>query len=350
MSILFTIVSIGFVVFIHELGHLIAAKRAKVGVTEFAVGMGPKIWSFNYQDTMYSLRLLPVGGFIKAKGLDDLEDCPIEQDYREKSILARASIIVAGSLMNLILGCVIFCVFGAMIGEPSVHNEIEQVMDNYPAAINGLQPGDKIVKVNNYPIQNITTDFINVVKASKGESISIVYQRNNEMNTIDLSAIPSESNQYVIGVSFKVINIPLSFLDALQYGVKQTVFTIHQSMVGLKLLISGQASINDLAGPVGIIQFASSQFSSGIYSFFSFMAFISISLGVINLFPIPVLDGGHLLFLLIEAIRRKPLNKKIELALHNTAAVLLITLMCFTVFNDVTKWNERVDIIKELNK
>ena len=89
MSILFTIISIGFVVFIHELGHLIAAQRAKVGVTEFAVGMGPKIWSFNYQDAMYSLRLLPVGGFIKAKGLDDLEDCPIEQDYREKSILAR---------------------------------------------------------------------------------------------------------------------------------------------------------------------------------------------------------------------------------------------------------------------
>ena len=109
-------------------------------------------------------------------------------------------------------------------------------MDNYPAAINGLQPGDKIVKVNNYPIQNITTDFING-KSVKGESINIVYQRNNEMNTIDLSAIPSESNQYVIGVSFKVINIPLSFLDALQYGVKQTVFTIHQSMVGLKLLI-----------------------------------------------------------------------------------------------------------------
>ncbi len=350
MSILVTIICIGFVIFVHELGHLLAAKRAKVGVSEFAIGMGPKIVSYKAAETLYSLRAFPIGGFIRAKGLDDVEDCPIEEDYREKSILARASIIVAGSVMNLLLGLVMFFLIAMIVGQPNVTNKIEQVLDDYPAQLIGLKEGDEIIKVNDEIVGNITSDFINKVQSSNGEELNITYIRDGIESTATMSAILSESNQYVIGVSFQVVNVQLSIIDSISYGINKTLITMGQTFIGLKMLVSGQANVKDLAGPVGIIQIASSQLSSSITSFFGLMAFISISLGVINLFPFPVLDGGHLLFLLIEAVRGKPLNKSAEIIINNAATVLLVSLMIFIIFNDVLNWSERVEIIKELNK
>ena len=145
MTILITIIALGFVIFIHELGHFIAAKKAKVGVSEFAVGMGPKIFSFDYQETMVSLRALPIGGFVRVKGLEDTENCSIEEDYRQKSAISKASILAAGSFMNFVLGLVIFTMIGFFSGDKVVTSTIETVIDNYPAQEVGLKSGDKII-------------------------------------------------------------------------------------------------------------------------------------------------------------------------------------------------------------
>ena len=350
MSFIFTLLALGFVIFIHELGHLLAAKKAKVGVSEFAIGMGPKVVSFYYGETMYSLRALPFGGFIKAKGLDDLEQCSLEEDFREKSAMARASILAAGSAMNIILGFVIFVMIALVVGEQKLTSTVHQVLDGYPAQNKGIMVGDNITHINQQLIVNIQTDLIQVIKNSKGDQIQLEFLRNGEEKVVTISAMVSEQGVHVIGVSFKPVHIEASVLAAVSSGGNRTITTISQSFLGLKMLVTGQANVTDLAGPVGIVQIASSQIQKSMVAFFGLMAFISISLGVINLFPFPILDGGHLLFLLIEVIRGRPINKNAEIIINNTAAALLIGLMVFIVFNDVISWNDRVNIIREMNK
>ena len=350
MSFLLTILALGFVIFIHELGHLLAAKKAKVGVSEFAVGMGPKLVSFNFGDTMYSLRALPFGGFIKAKGLDDLEDCPVEEDFREKSILSRASILAAGSAMNILLGFIIFFMIAFIYGEQRLSAKVETVLADYPAQQQGVLVGDEITHINNSRVIDVQTDLIQVIQSSNGDDILLGLVRNNEALSVTVSPQVSEKGTYVIGVSFQAVSIKMGLFQSIASGWNRTVFTIGQSFDGLKMLVSGGANVKDLAGPVGIIQIASSQIQKSLVAFFGLIAFISISLGIINLFPFPVLDGGHLLFLFIEGLRGKPLNKNAEAIINNTAAAVLIGLMIFIVFNDVVSWNERVDLIREMNK
>lgn len=350
MSILVTLLALGFVIFVHELGHLIAAKKANVGVSEFAVGMGPKVASFNYNGTMYSLRALPFGGFIKAKGLDDLDDCPVEEDYREKSVLSRAIILAAGSTMNIILGYIVFVTITLIVGTHQLTPNIHAVLPNSPAESSGILVGDEIKKINNEPISNVETDVIQLIKASNGDPIEFEILRDGTPSTVTMSAQLNSQGVHMIGVSFKTTYEKIGFFSALKEGGRKTVFTISQSFQGIKMLISGQANIKELAGPVGIIQMASSQVQSSLVGFFGLMAFISISLGVINLCPFPVLDGGHLLFLLIEAFRGRPLNKTAEATINNVAAACLVGLMVFIVFNDIMSWDERVSIIQEMSQ
>jgi regulator of sigma E protease len=350
MSFVFTLLGLGFVIFIHELGHLLAAKRARVGVSEFAVGMGPKLWSFQYNETEYSLRLLPFGGFIKAKGLDDMEQCAIEEDFREKGRFDRALILAAGSLMNLVLGFFIFVAISAAIGNQVLQPEINQVMENYPAKAAGIRPGDIITHVNQQVVSDVSRDIISVISESNGDSVTLTIERDNESNDIQITPQASGNGGYVVGISFSSISVPTGLFSAIKTGAQRTGATIVQSVGGLKMLILGQASIKDLAGPVGIIQIASSQIEKSWVSFFSLMAFISISLGIINLFPFPILDGGHLLFLLIEIIRGRPLNKKIEGVIHQVSTMILVGLMAFIIFNDVVHWNDRVNLIKGMNQ
>tara|TARA_B100001121_G_C18686295_1_gene620826 strand:+ start:387 stop:1439 length:1053 start_codon:yes stop_codon:yes gene_type:complete len=350
MSFVLTLLALGFVIFIHELGHLLAAKKAKVGVSEFAVGMGPKVVSFNIGETMYSIRALPFGGFIKAKGLDDMEDCPIEEDFREKSVWSRASILAAGSFMNLILGFIIFVFIAWIVGEQKLTSEVHRIVPEYPAQQSGIMVGDTITHINNFPVTDVQEDLIRVIQASKGADLALTFLRNNRSETVTMAAQLSDQGTYVIGLSFQTEHQKVGFFKAISAGLDRTLFTIGQSFQGLGMLLSGSANIKELAGPVGIIQIASSQIQKSLVAFFGLIAFISISLGIINLFPFPVLDGGHLMFLFIEAVRGKPLNKNAEIIINNTAATILIGLMIFIVFNDIISWDDRVNLIREMNQ
>lgn len=342
MEILVTIFCIGIVIFVHELGHLIAAKKACVGVPEFAVGMGPKLASFKWNDTMYSLRIFPIGGFIKVKGMDD-DACAIEEDYREKSVLRRMSIIVAGSAMNIVLGFCLFYLIGLVIGQPAMTPSIDQVLDNYPAQSIGLAVGDVITTLNDQAVIDVTQDFIRPIQASNGEAFQVGYMRDGVDYVKTVTPIRSDRSQYMIGISFRVDTHQLSLLSAIPYAMNRTASTISGSLSGLKSLILGEVSLKDLAGPVGLVQLASSQLAQSIVAFIGLIAYISISLGVINMLPIPALDGGHFLLLLIEAIRKKPFDKRAESLIHNTAMIALLVFMSVIIFNDVIHWSDRVD-------
>ena len=349
MTILITILALGFVIFIHELGHFLAAKRAKVGVSEFAVGMGPKIVSFNMGETLMSLRALPVGGFVRVKGLEDTENCAVEEDYREKSALSKASILAAGSFFNILLGIVIFTLIGLTHGKALITNEVDIVHADYPAQAIGIQPGDQITAINNTPVIDVQKDLMSVIKDSNGDAFLLSFLQNDIEQTVTVSA-QLKDGAYVIGVGFKVTSEPMGVFESVGFGFKRTVVVIGQTFLGLKMLFTGEATLKDMAGPVGIVQLASAQFKTGLVAFFGLIAFISINLAIINLFPIPVLDGGHLLLLFIEVLRGKPLDKKTELIINNAAAACLIGLMVFIVFNDVINWTDRMNIIKDINK
>ena len=225
MSFVITLLALGFVIFIHELGHLLAAKRARVGVSEFAVGMGPKVFSFNFGETLYSLRLLPFGGFVRVKGLDETEQCAIEEDYREKSALNKASILAAGSFMNLLLGLIIFTIVGILVGNVSLSSSIESVLSDSPAQIAGLMPGDEIVKINNNQIVDINQDLIQFIKDSEGVPFQLAYLREGIEAVVTISAMEVAENRYQVGVSFSTSRVndrisPFSIKITLSYLVR----------------------------------------------------------------------------------------------------------------------------------
>ena len=262
----------------------------------------------------------------------------------------RATILAAGFIYEYCFRASNFHYNVTFLGEQRLTPKVHQVFEGHPAQLQGMMVGDIITHINNKKVGNVEDDIIQVIRASKGAVIELSILRNGEEKTFQLSAEKSERNDYIIGVSFKPEHVKMGLFESIGAGFKRTGATIGQSFKGIKMLIMGQASVKDLAGPVGIVQIASSQIQKSMVSFFGLMAFISISLGVINLFPFPILDGGHLLFLAIEGVRGRPLNKKTELYINNTATILLISLMAFIVFNDVISWDERVTIIQEMNK
>lgn len=356
MNFILTLLALGLVIFIHEMGHLVAAKRSGIGVYEFAVGMGPKVFSRFYKGTEYSLRLFPFGGFVRLAGMDDPDgDTPFfdaDKHYQNKPVLARFITISAGSVMNILLGFTIFVCVYSFLGVPSPTNTIASVLDGTPAEMVGLQSGDRIIAVNSVPVVDVEDDVIRVIHKSLDQAISLEFVRDSRRYTRKIipQSLDGNSNQGLIGVQFDVELNRYNPIMAIGFGVQKTIDSVKQVFHSLGMLINKEASFKDMAGPIGIVQLASFELGRGLLNFFNIMALISISLGVINLFPFPVLDGGHLVFLIIEAIIRRPLDKRVEGYLNQAGALVLILLMAFIVFNDVSHWQTRVDFLNNLKR
>ena len=346
MGILITLIALSFVIFIHELGHMLVAKKCGIGVIEFSIGMGPKIISKTVNETMYSFRLLPFGGFVKLCGLDDEKneepEVPEEKKFQNKTILQRMSVIVAGSFNNIILGYVMYFVLFLLVGVPQLSSVVNSISPNSAAMKAGIQIGDHILSINQESIDDVQKDMIDIIHQSKGESLAFTIKRDDK--TIEKIIAPDfneTKNISLIGVSLKVKRNRFS----IQKTIIQSTTMFGQSVLlvfkSFQLLFSGNVSMKDLAGPVGIVQFASHEMERGIPSFFQFVAMISIALGVINLFPFPVLDGGHMVFLGIEGLIGRPLNQKLLNIINTIGIVILISLMLFVVTNDIVFFNER---------
>ncbi len=345
MSVLVTLFALSIVIFIHECGHLFFAKWGKIGVFEFSVGMGPKLFGYRYKDTDYNFRLFPFGGFVRLAGLDESnQEVATENLFQNRPMFWRFSTLFAGSFMNVLLGFFVFFLISFFVGVPNMLPSINSVLNDSPAMEAGLQKGDVLISIDKRFIGDVYNDFIKKIHNASHE-VDLVFERSGVRNNVQIRPFYDEKyDVYRIGVQLDSESHQLRFFSALGQSFKMTMSAIRMVFYSFSMLLSGEASMKDLSGPIGIVQVATFQLSQNIIHFFSIIAFISITLGIINLFPIPVLDGGHIMFLFYEMLFKKPVPKKVWIVLNNFFALCLIVLMIVVVVNDIRFWGDRVDV------
>jgi len=422
MTLFYFLIVIGVLVFVHEFGHFLMAKRAGVRVEKFSLGMGPKLVGFKKGDTEYIISALPLGGYVKMAG-ENPDEAPTGAPYefQSKSVWQRATIAATGPLTNIILafiimplvfmvgtysegpakvgyvesgspaeragfkaGDVIVKINGRGISDwtkalsliavnpdtdlhvtvdragaketlvlrpetasdlkigmsglvPDMPAEIGKLKPGFPAEKAGLMPNDKILAVDGNTVYH-WNQFSNLVRESKGKTLVLDVERSGKRIEVSLAAI-EDGGRYVIGVE-PVVHLVFKkygFIESLRLGFDKTIEAIDLTLITLKKLVTFNLSIKTLGGPVMIAQMSGQAAAAGLSVFLSLLAMISISLGILNLLPIPILDGGLILFLVIEAIRKKPVSRKVMEVSQSIGAAILITLVAVVSFNDIMR-------------
>lgn len=413
LTILKIIFILGFLIFIHEGGHFIVAKLCKIKVNEFAIGFGPVIFKKQGKETLFQLRLIPLGGFCNMEGEEERSE--VEGSFSKASIPKRIAVVAAGGLVNIIFALLIYFTLMSCVGN-NVSNVIDTVVTNYSAQIAGLQEGDKILKIDGKKIKN-KSDLDEALEKSNGNELSILIERNGEEKevklkpteekynytgiavnassdklaeiaalypdspgekqglqvkdviiaindnpiennaqklvdyinlsigeeikftverdgkNIDITIMPDVMSNYLLGVNLKMAEN--NFINNIYYAFFDTGDFAISIVDNLRLLFSGGVSIDQLMGPVGISDVVAQ--TNGLADFIYILALISISLGFTNLLPFPPLDGGKIVILLIEAIRRKPLKEKTEINIQLVGFIMLMALMVYVTYNDILR-------------
>lgn len=340
MGIVLAILIFGFIIFFHELGHFLLAKKNKIDVTEFSVGMGPILLSKEYKGTKYCLKLLPFGGSCMMGEDEEATDDP--GSFHNKPVWARMSVIVAGAVFNFILAFILSVILIGMIGyDKPVVGAVEE---GYPAMVAGLKEGDLITKINGKSIK-VFRELTYYNQLHQGSEMSLTFERDNKEETINIKpTIDEERGYYRFGISSNGYT-KAGAIDAVKYGAYEVRFWIKTTFESLKMLVTGQIGINELSGPVGIVDVVDSTYQQSkaygvkmvIVEMLNLAILISANLGVMNLLPLPALDGGRLVFLIIEAIRRKKIPPEKEGIVHTVGIILLMLLMVVVMFNDIRK-------------
>ncbi|MDA8423166.1 MAG: RIP metalloprotease RseP [Nitrospiraceae bacterium] len=422
MTLIYFLIVIGILVFVHEFGHFIMAKRAGVRVEKFSLGMGPKIAGFKKGDTEYVLSALPLGGYVKMAGENpDEEPTGAADEFQSKTVWQRVKIAATGPLTNIVLAFLIMPIVfmvgtysegpakvgyvepgspaehsGFLAGDliekidgrsisdwtealsliavnpntdvtvlvdrqgkqetltlrpatatelkigmsgliPDMPAEIGKLKPGFPAEKAGISVNDKVLAVDGKTIYH-WNQFSTIVRDSKGKKLALLIERGGKR--IEKTVTPIEdSGRFVIGVEpvMRLVFKKYGFLESIRLGFDKTIESIDLTFITLKKLVTFGLSIKTLGGPVMIAQMSGQAASAGLSSFLSLLAMISISLGILNLLPIPVLDGGLILFLVIEAIRKKPVSRKVMEVSQSIGAAVLITLIAVVSYNDIMR-------------
>lgn len=349
-SIVAAIVVLGFLILFHELGHFLVAKRTGVGVLKFSIGFGPTLIGRRVGSTEYVISAIPLGGFVKMVG-EDPEEPVSEADaaiaFQRQPLWKRMAIVLAGPGANLVFAAlafsIVFAVYGARI--PSEAAKVGGVMDGMPAAAAGLKTGDTIVAVNDTKVEK-WDNLSETIRASGGKPILLTVARDGSTLQVEVTpeAKPDKNifgetlgTAYVIGVERGFDQEQVGVLTAFGMGVKQTAWWVQTLLVSLVKMFQGRIPAKDIGGPILIAQAAGQQARLGFEYLLHFMAVISVNLGVLNLLPIPVLDGGHFLFFALEAILRRPLDIRHREIAQQVGLVVLISLMAFAFYNDIAR-------------
>lgn len=341
MSIIITIIAfifiLGVTVTIHEFGHFLFAKKAGIYVYEFSIGMGPRLFKFNRKndETDYSIRLLPIGGYVQMAGEDIEVDEKIPKDrlLQSKNWKERFMTMVAGVMFNFLLAILVLFIIALINGVTIDATKVDT------SKINGLNKGDKIVEVNDHFVNNYDKLALELsVAGSKTFDMKVKHQNGTyDTVTIKPKAVYDEKDnlkgyEYGFTITGKHEH---SFLSSIKYAFSKFFSTVEQMFFTVWYLITGSLSLKLLSGPVGIFSIVGTAAESGFISVLSLLALISINVGFINLLPIPAFDGGHILFLIIEKIKGSKVNPKVENTIHSIFFILLMALMLYITFNDI---------------
>ena len=340
MSIVIALLVFSVIILFHEYGHFLLAKLNKITVVEFSLGMGPRLLSFEAGGTRYSWKLLPFGGSCMMLGEDGEEE--EEGSFGSKSVWARMSVIAAGPIFNFLLAFImaLFIVGNLGYDVPVLLN----VTEGMPAADAGLQAGDRIVKMNGKRI-HLYREVQNYSMFHQGETVVFQYERDGELHEATVAPeLMNGSYKYGIGGNINYRQ-KTNVLETLEYSAYEVYYWIDTTVSSLGLLFKGGVQLDDMSGPVGVVDaigttYQESRDEGAFYVWMNLLniaILLSANLGVMNLLPIPALDGGRLIFLIVEAIRRKRVEPELEAKIHFAGLMLLMLLMVVVMFNDVKK-------------
>lgn len=348
------------VVFFHELGHFIVARWCGVRVLVFSIGFGPELLGFNdRRGTRWKICAIPLGGYVKFFGDDNAASVPdqaalasMSEEERRHSFVhqpvgQRAGIVVAGPLANFLLAIAIFAGLFMLFGKPSTSARVDAVQPGSAAEAAGFQPGDLVVSINGREIDSFS-DMQQIVSTSAGETLVFEVQRAGKLITLKATPALKEvkdrfgnvHRQGILGITrspspddthFQ----PVGPLKALELGVQRTWFVVERTLSYIGGVVSGREAADQLGGPIRIAQVSGQVASEGFPSLLSLTAVLSVSIGLLNLFPVPLLDGGHLLFYAIEALRGKPLSERAQEVGFRIGLAIVVMLMIFATYNDI---------------
>jgi len=344
LTLIAFIIVLSAVVLPHEIGHFLFALRAGIRPLEIGLGFGPKLLAFKGKKTLYSLNAVPLGGFIRIAGLNPEEEkgeeaaYPEEESYLSKSPFQKALTILGGPFMNFVFAFLLLSFIFGVFGSPELSNEVDKVLPGSVAEASGLKAGDRLVGLNGSEVKSIE-GAIAVIHKSSGKSLSLTLNRAGKVLTLWVTPKYDEKLKVgLIGFSPKVVYKKYGAFSAIAEGAKETVGISLLILFFIGQLIIGAVSFGGLAGPVGIAQLTGQAANSGIASLLSFTAFLSINLGIVNLLPLPALDGGRVVFIIIEAIRGKALDQETENRIHFVGFALLMGLAAALTVNDIMRW------------
>lgn len=356
-SIAFVLI-ISFLVFIHEFGHYIVAKLNKVHVEVFSIGFGKKLFSrFDKSNTEWRFCLIPIGGYVKMYGdldstnisdknqIKNLNDNEKKSSFYNKSLAVKSSIIAAGPMFNFLLSLIIFTSFYSFYGKVETLPIIDVVIEKGSASEAGLLVGDKIIKINDKKIIYFA-DIEDVIFQNQNKKLNFLIERDNEqLNKIIIPKLQKSKDSFGneiqiarIGIASKQTKIiDCNIVKSLTTSIEDIYKIITKTLSAINNIIIGKGKAHDLSGPVSIAKYSGQSAKAGINTLFWFIAMLSINLGLMNLLPIPALDGGHLFFYGLESIIRKPISYKIKQSLTKIGLLFLVSLMIFSFYNDIIK-------------
>ncbi len=344
MTLLLFILVLGITVFIHELGHFIFAKKAGIYVYEFSIGMGPKIFKYKRKndETDYSIRLFPIGGFVSMAGEDVEVDKNIPEDKQmySKTWMQRFLTIIAGVMFNFLLAIIILFFIGLFNGSPQNKNFISDIDNSYPIAKTNIKKNDLILKVNDKKV-NSQDMLLLQLTVNNGKTLTFqVKHENGNIENIKVKPIKQKVDgedvyKYGFSIENKVEN---GVIPAIKYAFSKTINLINQMGHIIVYLFTGKLSLDNLSGPIGIYNIVGESAKAGIINIIYLIAYLCINVGFINLIPIPAFDGGRLLFLIIEKIKGSKVNPKVENTIHSIGFIFLMILMIVITYNDILRF------------
>ncbi len=347
------ILVLGVLIFVHELGHFLFAKLFRVRVLKFSLGFGPKIFGRTFGETEYVISAFPLGGFVKMFGENpdeqDVEEVDQRASFAHKPVWQRFLIVLAGPVFNLLFAFVLFWGLFLIVGVPDSRDttSIGQVNEKSPAAMAGLLAGDTIEQINSRAIHK-WEDVLSSVKESGGKPLEIQIKRGSEQKTMTVVPAMDEvknvfgevvEHRYMIGIAKAeaLVYEQVGLVKATQAALSQTWSYIYLTVMGFVKLAQRVVPMSEMGGPILIAQLAGKQMAAGWIHLIFFMGLLSVNLGILNLLPVPVLDGGHLVFMSIEAVRHKPLSERVQVIAQQCGMVMLGSLMILVFYNDLVR-------------